>query len=91
MCALVSAYRVFPDAKNFIIISLGTGSLERPLPFAEAKDWGLVHWACPILNVLLDGNANTTSYELDQAPEVSHYRFDISLGMSPEAGHERSQ
>jgi len=50
-----------------------------------------VHWACPILNVLLDGNANTTSYELDQAPEVSHYRFDISLGMSPEAGHERSQ
>jgi uncharacterized protein len=32
MCALVSAYRLFPEAKNFIVVSLGTGSLERPIP-----------------------------------------------------------
>jgi predicted acylesterase/phospholipase RssA len=83
MCALVSAYRVFPDAKEFMVVSLGTGSLERPIPYDEAKDWGLVHWARPILNVLFDGNADTTSYEVDQMPGVSHYRFDISLGMSP--------
>jgi hypothetical protein len=83
MCALVSAYRLFPEAKNFMMVSLGTGSLERPIPYAEAKDWGLVHWARPILNVLFDGNADTTSYEVDQIPGVSHYRFDISLGMSP--------
>ena len=82
MCALVAAYGVFPNAKAFMVVSLGTGSLERPIPYEEAKNWGLVHWARPILNVLFDGNADTTSYEVDQMPGVSHYRFDISLGMS---------
>ena len=83
MCALVAAYRLFPAAKEFMVVSLGTGSLERPVPYDEAKNWGLVHWARPILSVLMDGNADTTSYELDQIPGVAHYRFDISLGIGP--------
>jgi len=83
MCALVGAYGVFPSAKAFLVVSLGSGSLERPIPYSEAKNWGLVHWARPMLNVLFDGNADTTSYEVDHMPGVSHYRFDISLGMSP--------
>jgi Patatin-like phospholipase len=83
MCALVSAYKLFPQIKKFMLVSLGTGSLERPIPYAEAKNWGLVHWARPILNVLFDGNSDTTSYEVDQILGASHYRFDISLGMNP--------
>jgi uncharacterized protein len=82
MCALVSAYKLFPQAKSFMLVSLGTGSLERPIPYDEAKNWGLVHWARPILNVLFDGNADTTSYEVDQILGPMHYRFDISLGMN---------
>jgi len=83
MCALVSAYKLFPQAKGFMLVSLGTGSLERPIPYAEAKNWGLVHWARPILNVLFDGSADTTSYQVDQILGPAHYRFDISLGESP--------
>jgi uncharacterized protein len=33
MCALVSAYKVFPHAKGFMLVSLGTGSLQRPIPY----------------------------------------------------------
>jgi uncharacterized protein len=33
--------------------------------------------------VLFDGNADTTSYEVDEILGPSHYRFDISLGESP--------
>jgi hypothetical protein len=82
MCALVAAYKLFPDAKNFMIVSLGTGSLERPIPYSEAKDWGLVHWARPILNVLFDGSGDTICYEIEQMPGVTQYRFDISLGIN---------
>jgi hypothetical protein len=49
----------------------------------EAKNWGLVHWARAILNVLFDGNADTTCYQVDQILASSHYRFDIPLGESP--------
>jgi len=83
MCALVSAYKLWPDAEDYIVVSLGTGSLERPIPYNQAKDWGLVHWARPILNVLMDGNADTTCYQLDQVLGESFYRFDISLGQDP--------
>ena len=82
MCALVAAYKLFPG-KKFMMVSLATGSLERPIPYDEAKNWGLVHWARPILNVLFDGNADTTSYEVNQILGASYYRFDISLGMTP--------
>ena len=83
MCALVSAYKLWPEAEDHIVVSLGTGSLERPIPYNQAKDWGLVHWARPILNVLMDGNADTTCYQLDQVLGEAHYRFDISLGEDP--------
>ena len=83
MTALVAAYKLFPEVGDFVVVSLGTGSLERPIPYEDAKNWGLVHWARPILNVLFDGNADTTSYELGQVLGASHYRFDISLGQNP--------
>jgi uncharacterized protein len=83
VCALASAYKLFPQATGFMLVSLGTGSLQRPIPYDEAKNWGLVHWARPILNVLFDGNADTTCYEVDEILGPSHYRFDISLGESP--------
>ena len=83
LCALASAYKLWPAAENFIVVSLGTGSLERPIPYNDAKNWGLVHWARPILNILMDGNADTTCYQLDQVLGDSHYRFDISLGENP--------
>ena len=42
-----------------------------------------MHWARPILNVLMDGNADTTCYQLDQVLGELFYRFDISLGQDP--------
>jgi hypothetical protein len=38
MCALVSAYKLFPQATGFMLVSLGTGSLQRPIPYDEAKN-----------------------------------------------------
>jgi uncharacterized protein len=66
MCTLVSAYKLFPQANGFMLVSLGTRSLQRPIPYDEAKNWGLVDWARPTLNILFDGNADTASYEVGQ-------------------------
>src|SRR2546425_7949689 len=50
----------------FIIASLGTGQTQQPIPYRNAKRWGLAGWARPILDVVFDGVSDTVDYQLDQ-------------------------
>jgi patatin-like phospholipase/acyl hydrolase len=80
MCAYAAARRLYPNADEYLIISLGTGQLQRPIPLATAKHWGLVGWARPIIDVIFDGVSDTVDYQLQQlTPQVQTYRFQISL------------
>ena len=83
LCALAAGYKFYPDAGRFIVASLGTGSLERDIPYDEAKDWGELQWLHPILSILMDGNADTVCYQCDQVIGKDHFRFEITLGRNP--------
>lgn len=83
MCAIASARRLFPKAGGFLIVSLGTGVTERPILYDEAKDWGLVGWARPVLNVVFDGVSDTVDYQLMQVFPRRYHRFQIDLGGDP--------
>jgi hypothetical protein len=82
LCALSAAYVLYPGA-NFTLVSLGTGSLERRIPYDDAKGWGDLQWLHPILSVLMDGNADTVSYQCDQVLGGRHFRFETTLGTDP--------
>ncbi len=81
MCAYASARRIYPHAGDHLVVSLGTGLLERPIPYADAKDWGLVGWARPILHVIFDGQSDTADYQLQDIPNVRLERFQTDLGL----------
>jgi predicted acylesterase/phospholipase RssA len=81
MCAYAEAMRLWPGCDH-VVVSVGTGQLERRIPFWKAKHWGLVQWAHPVLSVLMDGSSDTVSYELRRILGSKHSRFDISLGTS---------
>jgi len=83
MCALVAAYKRYGKEHRYILVSLGTGSLERPIPYRDAKGWGELHWLHPVLSILMDGNADTISYQVDQVLGKDHFRFEISTGLDP--------
>jgi patatin-like phospholipase/acyl hydrolase len=83
MCAYAEARKLDPDA-DILLVSLGTGELTRPIHYQAAKDWGLIGWAKPILDVVFDGVSKTTDYQLHQlipaaAGKRRHYRFQASL------------
>jgi len=79
MCAFAEVRRHHPDA-DVVLLSLGTGQLTRPLPYADVKDWGLVEWARPILDVVFDGVSDTVDYQLDQLLGHSRYwRLQVAL------------
>lgn len=79
MCAVASARHIYQLA-DILIVSLGTGETKRDIPYDEAKNWGLIGWARPLLYVIFDGVSDTVSYQLDQVFQKNHFRFDIDLG-----------
>ncbi len=83
MCAMASARVLYPDATRFLLVSLGTGELERPIPYEDARDWGLLGWARPLLNVIFDGVSDTVDYQLRQELESDYFRFQVDLRPRP--------
>jgi patatin-like phospholipase/acyl hydrolase len=49
-----------------LVVSLGTGAHTRPLRFEDARGWGQLEWARPLIDVVFDGLAQTVDFELGQ-------------------------
>lgn len=82
MCAYVEAKKIFPEEKDFVVVSLGTGELTRPIFYDEAKNWGKAEWALPILNVVFDGVSDAVDYQLKQLLGDNFYRFQTKLSLA---------
>jgi predicted acylesterase/phospholipase RssA len=79
MCAYAEARRLFPG-RDVFVVSLGTGELTRPIHWDEAKDWGLVEWVRPLLDVIFDGVSDTVDYQLRHVlPEGAYHRLQARL------------
>jgi len=83
LCALVEARQLF-GSEDVMVVSLGTGSLTRPLPIDKARGWGLARWAKPVLDIALDGGSASVDYQLHQllrrnACGRRYFRFQPTL------------
>ena len=84
LCAFAEAKKAFPQADDYLVVSLGTGELTRPISYADAKNWGLASWALPILSVVFHGVSVTVDYQMTQMLPAAgtarrYYRFEPRL------------
>ena len=86
MYALAEAKTLFPDADDFILVSLGTG--QYPLDkytYEQAKSWGTASWIRPIIDVLFHGaSINEHQYMESMLPpdelnRQRYYRFQVDV------------
>jgi len=82
----------FLNTEDILVVSLGTGSLTSIYPYDEVKKWGLLQWAKPLLNIVLDGGSEVVAGELERLFEsknkgnqTSYYRFQTFLKSELEA------
>jgi patatin-like phospholipase/acyl hydrolase len=61
------------EARDVVLLSLGTGQHTRKRPFDEIKDWGVARWARPILDVAFDGMSDAVDYQLDHVLSRERY------------------
>ena len=71
------------------MVSIGTGVATRKIPYEDAKDWGALNWAKPIIGVMMDGQADSADYHLrmllpDEATDDAqrYFRFDTELDLA---------
>jgi patatin-like phospholipase/acyl hydrolase len=77
----------YPDASDLLIVSIGTGSDTKSYSYSDAKNWGVVRWMSPLIDILFSSNSETVDYELkmiydalDPADRNDYYRLQPSLG-----------
>lgn len=56
----------FPSAEDMFLLSLGTGTEQQPYYYDKAKNWGMVKWIQPIIDIMMSGNSETVDYQLKQ-------------------------
>jgi uncharacterized protein len=77
--AIVEAYHLY-HSTDFLIVSLGTGGVPVKIDANAAAGWGDIEWASPIISILMDGNAQTVAFEVQELFGDDQYtRLDISL------------
>ena len=79
MCAFVDAYAGKARVEDTLLVSLGTGSLTKPIPLEDARGWGLAGWARHILDVVFDGVSDTVDYQLGQILGDNYFRLQTTL------------
>lgn len=73
------------DNKDFLVVSIGTGSATLPYMYEDAKNWGAVSWLSPLLSILMQGASETVDYQMRQLlpnttdGERHYYRFQAEL------------
>jgi patatin-like phospholipase/acyl hydrolase len=82
MSAFAEVMRFQPTAE-VLLVSLGTGQRTRKRTFDQVKDWGLIEWAKPILDVVFDGMSDVVDYQLEHALEDGRYwRLQTELDLA---------
>ena len=91
MSALAEVLRDSPGA-DIILVSLGTGERTHKRSFDEIKDWGLVEWARPILDVVFDGSSDAVDYQARHVLGDEHYwRFQTELTLASDELDDASE
>ena len=78
--AINPAVFAFTEAQPLeLLLSLGTGSHTRRLPYDEVKDWGRLEWAEPIIDVVFDGSADAVDTQLQALAGDRYVRLQTRL------------
>lgn len=60
------------------VLSLGTGTHPADLGMKNTPSWGVVNWAQPITNIMMQASSNSTVYECEQIIK-KHLRIQIEI------------
>jgi hypothetical protein len=75
-----------------VLLSLGTGERTTRRTFADIKDWGVIEWARPLVDMVFDGISDAVDYQLRHSlGEGSYVRLQVELTEASDALDDASE
>jgi patatin-like phospholipase/acyl hydrolase len=92
MAAYAEARRLYPDATEFYLVSVGTGARDDQILYRRAKGWGLLGWARQIVPVMMESVSGAVDYELEAivSGRSVHKRLQTNLDIASAAMDDAS-
>ncbi len=86
--AYLEAKKLYPDARKFHILSIGTAGSLFALPMQGLQRMGILDWispsrGVPLLHVYTSGQYHTTEHVLNTLPDVTYHRIAGNSGNKP--------
>ena len=67
LCAFAEVYNEYKTAPaNMAILSLGTGYSKKEYDYDKAKDWGMIQWVKPLIDIMMSGVSEVVDFQLRQ-------------------------
>lgn len=92
MCAFAEVYNEYKTAPDqMAILSLGTGYSKKEYDYDKAKDWGMIQWVKPLIDIMMSGVSEVVDFQLKQMFEAvgakDHY-FRINTELPIDVSHD---
>ena len=82
MCAYADVVRSGRLDELALMLSLGTGAHTRAYTYDEARGWGQLEWARPLIDVVFDGVADTIEFEAGTLMRERYMRLQDELSLA---------
>lgn len=68
MCSYVESSKLWPNSspKDLLMLSIGTGKVEKPYFYRDTKRFGYAKWLVPIIDILMSSVSETVDYQAMQ-------------------------
>jgi patatin-like phospholipase/acyl hydrolase len=78
-----------PTSKDMLMLSIGTGSVTKAVPYKKAKNFGMVEWIKPLIDIMMSGNSETVSHQLEWLFDAGNNKEGY-IRLEPEIGDANS-
>jgi uncharacterized protein len=82
MCAYADVVAAGREGELELMLSLGTGEHTRAYTFEQARWWGQLEWARPVLDMVFDGVADTIDFEAATVMGDRYIRLQTQLNVA---------
>ena len=84
LLAYIEATKIFPEAEEFMVLSLGTGDDPYGFPYEEIAKWGFIEWInpmkrLPLWSMMSAGQNASVNHMLGRIAGVRYFRISGTL------------